>query len=60
MIWGNEHIITRRLREDNEKNNEKLKECGFDESQVLFKISLCHHDKRWINNVKRLFKIDFI
>lgn len=54
-VWGNEHIITKRLREDYDKNNEKIKVYKDDNSKVLFNISLLPHNKSLIYKAKQLF-----
>lgn len=56
MTWGNEHIITKRLRDDHMRNEEKLRENSFDESEVMFQISLRPHKEDFIGKVKRLLK----
>ena len=56
MTWGNEHIITKRLRDDHMRNEEKLRENSFDESEVMFQISLRPHKEDLIGKVKRLLK----
>ena len=57
MTWGNEHIITKRLRADNMRNEEKLRENSFDDSEVMFQISLRPHKENLISKVKRLLKL---